>query len=92
MKASFETLLREYPSGMRVNSLLAAKNFSVKQEYIVVGNGAAELIKALIERHTQKIGVIYPTFEEYPNRSVRDNIVSYIPANADKHYFPDSLY
>ncbi len=91
MKASFETLLREYPSGMRVNSLLAAKNFSVKQEYIVVGNGAAELIKALIERHTQKIGVIYPTFEEYPNRSVRDNIVSYIPANADKHYSADDI-
>ena len=91
MKASFETLLREYPSGMRVNSLLAAKNFSVKQEYIVVGNGAAELIKTLIERHTQKIGVIYPTFEEYPNRSVRDNIVSYIPANADKHYSADDI-
>ncbi len=91
IKASFETLLREYPSGMRVNSLLAAKNFSVKQEYIVVGNGAAELIKALIERHTSKIGVIYPTFEEYPNRSVRENIVSYLPTNADKHYSADDI-
>ncbi len=91
IKASFETLLREYPSGMRVNSLLAAKNFSVKQEYIVVGNGAAELIKALIERHTSRIGVIYPTFEEYPNRSVRENIVSYIPTNADKHYSADDI-
>ena len=91
MKASFETLLREYPSGMRVNSLLAAKNFSLKQEYIVVGNGAAELIKVLIESHTAKIGVIYPTFEEYPNRAVRENIVSYIPANADKHYSADDI-
>ena len=91
MKASFETLLREYPSGMRVNSLLAAKNFSLKQEYIAVGNGAAELIKVLIERHTAKIGVIYPTFEEYPNRAVRENIVSYIPTNADKHYSADDI-
>ena len=91
IKASFETLLREYPSGMRVNSLLAAKNFSVKQEYIVVGNGAAELIKALIERHTSTLGVIYPTFEEYPNRSMRENIVSYIPTNADKHYSADDI-
>ena len=91
MKASFETLLREYPSGMRVNSLLAAKNFSLKQEYIAIGNGAAELIKVLIERHTAKIGVIYPTFEEYPNRAVRENIVSYIPANADKHYSADDI-
>ena len=91
MKASFETLLREYPSGMRVNSLLAAKNFSLKQEYIAVGNGAAELIKVLVERHTAKIGVIYPTFEEYPNRAVRENIVSYIPTNADKHYSADDI-
>ena len=91
MKASFETLLREYPSGMRVNSLLASKNFSLKQDYIVVGNGAAELIKVLIERHTAKIGVIYPTFEEYPNRAVRENIVSYIPANSDKHYSADDV-
>ena len=91
MKASFETLLREYPSGLRVNSLLAAKNFSLKQDYIVVGNGAAELIKVLIERHTAKIGVIYPTFEEYPNRAVRENIVSYIPTNADKHYSADDV-
>ena len=91
MKASFEILLREYPSGMRVNSLLAAKNFSLKQDYIVVGNGAAELIKVLIERHTAKIGVIYPTFEEYPNRAVRENIVSYIPANANKHYSADDI-
>ena len=91
MKASFETLLREYPSGMRVNSLLASKNFSLKQDYIVVGNGAAELIKVLVERHTAKIGVIYPTFEEYPNRAVRENIVSYIPTNADKHYSADDV-
>ena len=86
IKASFETLMREYPSGMRVNSLLAAKYFSVKQEFIVVGNGAAELIKAYVENHTSKIGVIYPTFEEYPNRTVKENIVSYLPQNADMHY------
>ena len=40
VKASFETLMREYPSGMRVNSLLAGKYFSIKQDYVVVGNGA----------------------------------------------------
>ena len=86
IKASFETLMREYPSGMRVNSLLAAKYFSVKQDYIVVGNGAAELIKTYVENHTTKIGVIYPTFEEYPNRSIKENVVSYLPSNADMHY------
>lgn len=86
MMASFNTLLREYPSGMRVNSLLASKYFSVKQDYIVVGNGAAELIKAFIEHHTDKIGVIYPTFEEYPNRSNKENIVAMMPTNASMQY------
>ena len=36
------------PSGMAVNSLLAARNLPpLGQDQIVVGNGAAELIKAL---------------------------------------------
>ena len=79
IKASFETLMREYPSGMRVNSLLASKNFGVKQEYILVGNGAAELIKAFMENWTGKIGNILPTFEEYPNRKNNDDLVQFIP-------------
>ena len=91
LKASFDILLREYPSGMRVNSLLAGKYFGIKQEFIAVGNGAAELIKAFIERHTSNIGVIYPTFEEYPNRSDRERIVSYLPTNASMQYDADDI-
>ena len=91
LKASFDILLREYPSGMRVNSLLAGKYFGVKQEFIAVGNGAAELIKAFIERHTDRIGVIYPTFEEYPNRSDKDRIVSYLPTNASMQYDAEDI-
>ena len=49
IKANFEPLLTQYPSGMRMNASLAAKNFAVKQEYITVGNGAAELIKSLMQ-------------------------------------------
>lgn len=91
MKASFEVLMREYPSGMGVNSLLAAKNFSIKQEYVVVGNGAAELIKALMEHYVKRVGVIYPTFEEYPNRLTKDQIISYIPTNPDLHYTAEDI-
>ena len=91
LKASFDILLREYPSGMRVNSLLAGKYFGVKQEFIAVGNGAAELIKAFIERHTDRIGVIYPTFEEYPNRSDKERIVSYLPTNASMQYDAEDI-
>ena len=86
IKASFETLMREYPSGMRVNSLLAAKYFGISQDFVVVGNGAAELIKAFVERHAAKMGVIYPTFEEYPNRAIKENLDIYIPENRDMRY------
>lgn len=86
MKANFEKLLTEYPSGMYVNSLLAAKNFGVKQEYIVVGNGAAELIKSVMERNEGIIGVINPTFEEYPNRYSEKNLVVFIPEDENFRY------
>lgn len=86
MKANFEPLLRNYPSGMGVNSLLAGKYFGIRQEYCVVGNGAAELIKALMETTSGRVGVIYPTFEEYPNRMPADEIVAFHPANADFAY------
>lgn len=68
IKANFERLLTQYPSGMSVNSLLAAKNFGINQEHIAVGNGAAELIKGLMDNREGKVGFIRPTFEEYPNR------------------------
>ena len=91
IKTSFDTLMREYPSGMRVNSLLAAKYFGIAQDYVVVGNGAAELIKGFVERKAGKMGVIYPTFEEYPNRSAQENIISYLPENSDMHYSADDI-
>lgn len=91
IKASFDTLIREYPSGMSVNSLLAAKNFHLRQEYIVVGNGAAELIKALMEEIDGAIGVTQPTFEEYPNRKDETQVIRFVPTNADFHYTADDL-
>lgn len=87
MRANFDVLLTEYPSGMGVNSLLAGKYFGINQDYVVVGNGAAELIKSYVESHVEgNIGIIYPTFEEYPNRALSDRIVKYVPDNADFAY------
>ena len=91
LRASFDTLLTEYPSGMRVNSLLAAKNFGVHQENILVGNGAAELIKSLMGYLEGKTGFIRPTFDEYPNRYDSDNSVNYTPDNRDYSYTADDL-
>ena len=86
IKASFEKLLTQYPSGMRVNSLLAAKNFGVHQENILVGNGAAELIKALMSDFKGKLGIIRPTFEEYGHRYREEDIVAYWPNNDEFKY------
>ena len=77
LKDSFDLLLTEYPSGLRINNLIAAKDFHIKQEYITVGNGAAELIKVVMEQLTGSIGIIRPTFEEYPNRLTNKNIIIY---------------
>lgn len=79
MKANFEYLLRDYPSGMSVNSLLASRNFSIAQDNIVIGNGAAELIKVVTSELDGHIGVIKPTFEEYPNRLSSDSLVCFYP-------------
>lgn len=86
IQANFEPLLRNYPSGMGVNSLLGGKYFGIRQKYIVVGNGAAELIKSLMEGHDGKLGVIYPTFEEYPNRHCQEKLEIFHPANEDFSY------
>ena len=92
MRANFDALLTEYPSGMYVNSLLAGKYFGISQDYVVVGNGAAELIKAYIENHaTGNLGIVFPTFEEYPNRAVAERIVKYVPGNADFAYTADDI-
>lgn len=91
MRANFDTLLTEYPSGMYVNSLLAAKCFGVGQEYVVPGNGAAELIKSLMERLEGKLGVIYPTFEEYPNRRKPEDLEIFVPQTPGFHYTVDDI-
>ena len=91
LRANFNTLLTEYPSGMSVNRLLAAKNFGVHQENILVGNGAAELIKSLMSHLTGKVGFIRPTFDEYPNRYDRENSVDFTPDNQDYSYTADDL-
>mgnify|MGYP007061170532 CR=1 FL=1 len=88
LRANFNTLLTEYPSGMYVNSLLAGKCFGVKQDYIVPGNGAAELIKSLMEG-CEAPGRHLPTFEEYPNRRQPESVVTFTPDNADFSYTAD---
>ena len=91
LRANFDVLLTEYPSGMQVNSLLAGKYFNIKQDFVVVGNGAAELIKSMMESIEGNIGVVFPTFEEYPNRIDRSRLVTFSPCDADLRYTAEDI-
>lgn len=91
IKANFERLLGDYPSGMNVNSLLAAKYYGLHKEQVCVGNGAAELIKALMEHFKGKTGIIYPAFEEYPHRKKEEDIVPYFAQKSGFRYTADDL-
>lgn len=92
LRASFDELMTQYPSGMKVNSLVAGRNFGVRSEHIIVGNGAAELIKAFMEKvHSGRIGVVRPTFEEYPHRVSEEDVVVFVPDNDDYSYTAEDL-
>lgn len=91
MSSNFNTLIREYPSGMAVNSFLAANYFGVRDEQVCVGNGTAELIKSLMENHAGKIGMAYPTFEEYPHRKKESDIIPFYVADKDFDYTVDDV-
>ena len=91
MIASFQTLLTQYPSGQRVNSLLAWNYFNIHQENIVVGNGAAELIKSLLGMLDGRTGFIRPTFEEYPHRFSKENSVFFDVSGKDYSYTADDI-
>ena len=90
LQASFKTLLTQYPSGAAQQSLLAGKIYNVLPENIVVGNGAAELISSLGEKLTGKVGVPYPTFNEYPERFKNAEIIP-INTKDDFSYSADDI-
>ena len=92
LKNSFDVLLENYPSGQRVNALLAAKTFGLKVGTVAIGNGAAEIIQAWMEMLAGQIGFVYPTFEEYPNRIAESRRVVYTPsATKGFRYTADDL-
>ena len=61
----FDALITQYPSGMNVQALLAAKMFHMSEQYLLVGNGAAELINTLGRGMRGNVGVVTPVFNEY---------------------------
>lgn len=87
----FPVLVSGYPSGMDVNSALAGECWGIMPQHIIVGNGASELIKAITAELEGKVGVIRPTFEEYPNRLPDDRVETYVPQNESFRYGADDI-
>lgn len=65
MKYSYTPLLEQYPSGMEIQKLLAGKMFHLDPDFLLVGNGAAELINTLGCVTTGRVIVSIPAFNEY---------------------------
>ncbi len=65
LQVEFPKLISSYPSGLAIQRLNAERIFSVDENYILVGNGAAELINCLGKIVNGKVAVGMPTFNEY---------------------------
>lgn len=65
IKYFFSELLTQYPSGMHIQQLNAESMFGVDEEFLLIGNGAAELINVLGKTLMGSVSVSIPTFNEY---------------------------
>ena len=63
-------LLGSYPSTNSHLSLLLAEQLGLNKNEVVVGNGASELINAVLSRYVKRLAVPIPTFEEFINRAL----------------------
>ena len=85
LKTYLPDLVSAYPSGQNVQNLLGAKLYNIDESQILIGNGAAELIRALAAVIRGKIGIAYPSFNEYAESfSAAENssaVVPFIPHN-----------
>ena len=79
IKANLERVVTSYPSGARVNSLLAAKNLGIEEKYCAVSNGIEELIKSIttIQPKDDAVGIIRPINEEYIQRLANCKCIEY---------------
>jgi histidinol-phosphate/aromatic aminotransferase/cobyric acid decarboxylase-like protein/choline kinase len=89
---NFPVLLMNYPSGQNVQNLLAAKMHNGNIDHFLVGNGASELIKALLRELEGKVGIRIPTFDEYTACVRKGELVEFKPARPDFAYTTDDIY
>jgi len=91
MQSNYLSLLSHYPSGQDIQNLLAAKMLDCDKSYILVGNGASELIKGLIPELKGNICIPFPTFNEYYETIQNGRLVEFHSQNSDFSYTADDL-
>lgn len=90
MTCNYSSLLSQYLSGREVDSIVTSNVFGVNKDYIVLSNGAAELIKIFMEEQSGTVGIICPSFNEYKERCEREVLV-YQPEGADLRYTENDI-
>lgn len=90
MTCNYSSLLSQYPSGRGVDSIVTSNVFGVNKDYIVLSNGAAELIKIFMEEQSGTVGIICPSFNEYKERCEREVLV-YQPEGTDLRYTENDI-
>jgi histidinol-phosphate/aromatic aminotransferase/cobyric acid decarboxylase-like protein/choline kinase len=91
IKSGFGSLLACYPSGQKTQCLLASELFSCLDSHLAVGNGAAELISALMPLVKGRMGMMIPTFNEYPARIDPNRLLTVKPKNPNLSYTATDL-
>lgn len=81
------TLLTQYPSGLKTQNLNAARIFNVDEENIIVGNGAAELINVLGHILNGKVTISLPAFNEYVRCFEKNCTFNIIESSKDNYKF-----
>ncbi len=91
MSRSFPVLVANYPSGQKVQNLLAAKMFGIAPHHILTGNGASELIRAMFRGESGAVGLSVPTFDEYRASAGPERIKPFRPVRTDFRYTAGEL-
>lgn len=69
IKNSLSSLIHHYPSSLSINNKLTAALLDVREDYVVAGNGASELINIVCQKF-KHVGIFSPTFKEYERRCI----------------------
>ncbi len=77
LKDNICDLVLNYPMAQNALAELIGELIQQPAERIIVGNGAAEIIKILSGRLAKKIIIPVPSFNEYANAAPKENVVEF---------------